>query len=54
MKQFPFMESMSLDGRTNFFERRVSDYQLAGTGDNPAAIQKPQCTLYVARVRSST
>ncbi|KAI0710266.1 putative ribonucleoside-diphosphate reductase small chain B [Earliella scabrosa] len=25
---FPFMESMLLDGKTNFFERKVSDYQL--------------------------
>ncbi|TFK87839.1 putative ribonucleoside-diphosphate reductase small chain B [Polyporus arcularius HHB13444] len=26
---FPFVTSMALDGRTNFFERRVSDYRLA-------------------------
>jgi ribonucleoside-diphosphate reductase beta chain len=26
---FPFMEMMSLQGKTNFFEKRVSDYQLA-------------------------
>ncbi len=27
---FPFMEVISMDGKTNFFERRVSDYQKAG------------------------
>ena len=27
---FPFMESISMEGKTNFFEKRVSDYQKAG------------------------
>lgn len=27
---FPFMEQISLQGKTNFFERRVGDYQRAG------------------------
>lgn len=27
---FDWMELISLQGKTNFFERRVSDYQLAG------------------------
>ena len=27
---FPFMEQISLDGKTNFFERRTSEYQKAG------------------------
>lgn len=27
---FPFMEMLSLEGKTNFFEKRVSDYQRAG------------------------
>jgi ribonucleoside-diphosphate reductase beta chain len=27
---FPWMELISLQGKTNFFERRVSDYQLSG------------------------
>ena len=27
---FPWMESISLQGKTNFFEKRVSDYQKAG------------------------
>ena len=27
---FPFMEQISLQGKSNFFERRVGDYQKAG------------------------
>jgi ribonucleoside-diphosphate reductase beta chain len=27
---FPFMDMISLQGKTNFFERRVGDYQKAG------------------------
>lgn len=27
---FDFMEHISLDGKTNFFERRVGEYQRAG------------------------
>ena len=27
---FDFMENISLQGKTNFFEKRVSDYSLAG------------------------
>lgn len=27
---FDFMENISLQGKTNFFERRVTDYALAG------------------------
>ena len=26
---FPFMENMNLDGKTNFFEQRVTEYQIA-------------------------
>ncbi len=29
---FPFMESISMEGKTNFFERRVSEYKKAGVG----------------------
>lgn len=29
---FDFMEMISLDGKTNFFEKRVSDYSLSGGG----------------------
>ena len=30
---FPFMESISINGKTNFFERRVTEYALAGVSD---------------------
>jgi ribonucleoside-diphosphate reductase beta chain len=29
---FDFMEMISLQGKTNFFEKRVGDYQKAGVG----------------------
>ena len=29
---FDFMEAISLDGKTNFFEKRVSEYALANGG----------------------
>ncbi|KAF8450032.1 ribonucleoside-diphosphate reductase small subunit [Kalaharituber pfeilii] len=42
---FDFMESISLAGKTNFFEKRVSDYQkagvMAGTQKKPEAAEKP-------------
>ena len=31
---FDFMENISLDGKTNFFEKRVGDYQKAGVMSN--------------------
>mgnify|MGYP000865730574 CR=1 FL=1 len=37
---FDFMEMISLQGKTNFFEKRVAEYQKAGvnkTGDDQAA-----------------
>lgn len=30
LDQFDFMDMISLDGKTNFFEKRVSDYQKSG------------------------
>ena len=30
---YPFMEKLSLQGKTNFFEKRVSEYQKAGAGN---------------------
>lgn len=40
MNPFDFMENISLSGKTNFFEKRVSDYQkagvMAGTGKDSA------------------
>jgi ribonucleoside-diphosphate reductase beta chain len=36
---FDFMEMISLQGKTNFFEKRVGDYQKAGvmSGGNAAS-----------------
>ena len=31
---FDFMETISLEGKTNFFEKRVSEYTKAGVGKN--------------------
>ena len=31
---FPFMEAISLNGKTNFFEKRVSEYAMANVGDD--------------------
>ena len=33
---FPWMEMISLQGKTNFFEKRVSEYQKAGVTANKA------------------
>ena len=33
---FDFMETISLEGKTNFFEKRVSEYKKAGVGVDPA------------------
>ena len=34
---FPFMEMISLNGKTNFFEKRVSEYSMANVGDETEA-----------------
>lgn len=31
---FPFMDMISIQGKTNFFEKRVGDYQKAGVMNN--------------------
>ncbi|WBB27200.1 RR2B [Mythimna sequax nucleopolyhedrovirus] len=31
---FPFMNNISLEGKTNFFERRVGEYKMFGTGSD--------------------
>ena len=31
---FPWMEMISMQGKTNFFEKRVAEYQKAGVMDN--------------------
>ena len=36
---FEFMECISIEGKTNFFEKRVSDYSLAQGGDRKKAFQ---------------
>lgn len=34
---FDFMESLSLEGKTNFFEKRVAEYQKLGVGSPSSA-----------------
>ena len=36
---FSFMEMISVEGKTNFFEKRVSDYSLASGGDREKAFE---------------
>ena len=58
--QFPFMETTMLDGRTNFFERRVSDYRQPGftLRDSDASQHNNRdsalCSLYVAFITHSS
>jgi ribonucleoside-diphosphate reductase beta chain len=33
---FPWMERISLEGKDNFFEKRVTNYQMAGVGVDAA------------------
>ena len=42
---FDFMEMISLQGKTNFFEKRVGDYQKAGVMKKEADNDKPKFTL---------
>ncbi|MGB0523996.1 MAG: ribonucleoside-diphosphate reductase small subunit [Flammeovirgaceae bacterium] len=42
---FDFMEMISLEGKTNFFEKRVSDYQKAGVMNAGEKSEKPRFTL---------
>ncbi|GGH67525.1 MAG: ribonucleoside-diphosphate reductase [Bacteroidetes bacterium] len=39
---FDFMEMISLEGKTNFFEKRVSDYRKAGVGTGKADEEKEE------------
>lgn len=39
---FDFMDMISLQGKTNFFEKRVSDYQKANVNVAPTAEQSSQ------------
>ncbi|NMM49747.1 ribonucleoside-diphosphate reductase small subunit [Marinigracilibium pacificum] len=42
---FDFMEMISLQGKTNFFEKRVGDYQKAGVMQDKSAGDKPRFSL---------
>ena len=42
---FDFMEMISLQGKTNFFEKRVSEYQKAGVSSTQEEKDKPRFTL---------
>lgn len=47
---FDFMDMISLQGKTNFFEKRVSDYSKAGVNASASGTQSgpiSQKTLYV-------
>lgn len=34
---FDFMENLSLEGKTNFFEKRVGEYQKLGLTSSPSS-----------------
>jgi ribonucleoside-diphosphate reductase beta chain len=36
---FPWMERISLEGKDNFFEKRVTNYALAGVGQDATKMQ---------------
>ena len=36
---FDFMEQISLEGKTNFFEKRVGEYQKSGVMSNPEELK---------------
>lgn len=42
---FDFMEMISLQGKTNFFEKRVAEYQKSGVMAGVASKEKPRFTL---------
>lgn len=42
---FDFMEMISLQGKTNFFEKRVAEYQKAGVMNNSGEKEAPKFTL---------
>ena len=42
---FDFMEMISLQGKTNFFEKRVAEYQKAGVLKKDAENDKPKFSL---------
>ena len=42
---FDFMEMISLQGKTNFFEKRVGEYQKAGVMGNNSSSEESKFTL---------
>jgi ribonucleoside-diphosphate reductase beta chain len=42
---FDFMEMISLQGKTNFFEKRVAEYQKAGVLKKEGEIESPKFSL---------
>ena len=42
---FDFMEMISLEGKTNFFEKRVAEYQKAGVLKKEDAADTPKFSL---------
>ena len=52
---FDFMDMISLQGKTNFFEKRVSDYSKAGVNANTTTAAAPtnEKTLYVPATTGS-
>jgi ribonucleotide reductase beta subunit family protein with ferritin-like domain len=45
---FDFMEMISLQGKANFFEKRVSEYAKAGINHTGAPAQNSSRVLYVS------
>jgi ribonucleotide reductase beta subunit family protein with ferritin-like domain len=43
---FPFMERISLESKTNFFERRVTEYSLGGTDDSQEALDSAFASVF--------
>lgn len=43
---FDFMDMISLQGKTNFFEKRVSDYSLASVNHNDSGTNKSSSKLF--------
>lgn len=42
---FDFMDMISLQGKTNFFEKRVGDYQKAGVMKSKDAVDSPKFSM---------
>ena len=43
---FDFMEQIGLDGKTNFFEKRVSEYQLSGFDNEEIVYTLKRMTIF--------